>query len=181
MSDDYLRIPGAQITRAEREFLKLQAQESMTLNVNPVIATIGVFWGASMWCFKRGAPSAEHYGIDIDLGQGIHRKKDLGAHWIEGDSTKIWKQFIGPIHLLFIDGDHHYETVKRDIEGWTPKVVIGGIVIFHDYAPTQKNLNQFPHIAGVKRAVIEWRSGPEGNHWKPIDAPDSLVAYQRIL
>ena len=36
------------------------------------------------------------------------------------------------LDLLFIDGDHSYEGVKRDFELYSPLVRKGGIVIFHD-------------------------------------------------
>lgn len=37
-----------------------------------------------------------------------------------------------PVALLWIDGDHRYEGVKRDMDGWGPHVVSGGVVAFHD-------------------------------------------------
>lgn len=37
-----------------------------------------------------------------------------------------------PIRLLFIDGDHSYEAVKSDFTLWTPFVIAGGLVAFHD-------------------------------------------------
>ena len=37
-----------------------------------------------------------------------------------------------PIRLLFIDGDHSYEQSKKDFELWSPFVVPGGVVAFHD-------------------------------------------------
>ncbi|MGO1118063.1 class I SAM-dependent methyltransferase [Rhodovibrionaceae bacterium A322] len=40
-----------------------------------------------------------------------------------------WKD---PISLLFIDGDHSYEGVKRDAECWLPHLVPGGTVVFDD-------------------------------------------------
>jgi len=40
-----------------------------------------------------------------------------------------WRE---PIGLLFIDGDHRYESVKRDFQCWEPHVVPGGIIAFHD-------------------------------------------------
>jgi hypothetical protein len=38
----------------------------------------------------------------------------------------------GTLDFVFIDGDHTYEGVKRDIEAWAPKVRDGGIVAGHD-------------------------------------------------
>jgi predicted O-methyltransferase YrrM len=40
----------------------------------------------------------------------------------------------GPVELLFVDGDHSYEGVKRDAEIWLPRIVEGGVVMFHDVA-----------------------------------------------
>ncbi len=35
-------------------------------------------------------------------------------------------------YLLFIDGDHTYEGVKKDFDMYSPLVKKGGIVAFHD-------------------------------------------------
>ncbi len=39
----------------------------------------------------------------------------------------------GSISALFVDGDHSYLGVKRDIELYAPRVVRGGFIAFHDY------------------------------------------------
>lgn len=53
---------------------------------------------------------------------------------IAGDSYKRGLEWDGtPIAFLFIDGNHKYEPVKKDIEVWTPHLMNGGIVAFHDY------------------------------------------------
>jgi len=48
------------------------------------------------------------------------------------------------LDMVFIDANHSYEEVKKDILGWRNKVRVGGILSGHDY-----------HIDGVKRAVNE--------------------------
>lgn len=37
------------------------------------------------------------------------------------------------IDFVFIDADHTYEGVKKDILAWMPKVKVGGILAGHDY------------------------------------------------
>lgn len=37
-----------------------------------------------------------------------------------------------PIELLFIDGSHRYENVLADFKLYSPKVVAGGLIVFHD-------------------------------------------------
>ena len=51
---------------------------------------------------------------------------------------------------VFIDADHTYEAVKKDIQNWLPKVRKGGILAGHDYIHT------WP---GVVQAVNESVSG----------------------
>lgn len=36
------------------------------------------------------------------------------------------------IDLLFLDGDHSYEAIRRDFEDWSPKIRHGGYLAMHD-------------------------------------------------
>ncbi len=48
-------------------------------------------------------------------------------------SEEAFKSWFGaPISLLFIDGSHQYEDVKKDFLLWSPLVIYGGIIAFHD-------------------------------------------------
>jgi hypothetical protein len=49
------------------------------------------------------------------------------------------------IGLLYLDGDHSYEGVKRDLTEWYPKVVSGGIIAGHDYEMKQYGVKQAVH------------------------------------
>ncbi|MHB8638633.1 MAG: class I SAM-dependent methyltransferase [Candidatus Acidiferrales bacterium] len=51
---------------------------------------------------------------------------------VVGLSSEVAKTWNRPIDLLFIDGSHRYEDVLMDFEGFSPHVVPGGIVAFHD-------------------------------------------------
>lgn len=52
------------------------------------------------------------------------------------------------LDFVFIDANHHYEFVKKDIEAWYPKVKPGGTIAGHDY------------IREVKQAVDEFFTSP---------------------
>jgi hypothetical protein len=60
-------------------------------------------------------------------------------------STDAVAEVAGPIDLLFIDGSHVYEDVRRDYEDWAPKVRAGGCIAFHDSW----------HMTGPHRATAE--------------------------
>jgi predicted O-methyltransferase YrrM len=49
-------------------------------------------------------------------------------------SEEAAARIAGPVELLFIDGDHSYEAVRRDAELWLPRLIDGGTVMFHDVA-----------------------------------------------
>ena len=63
------------------------------------------------------------------------------------------------LDFVFLDGDHSYDGLKKDIIAWLPKVKKGGIICGHDFCLAD---------SGVIQAVTElfpyfevWR----GIHW----------------
>lgn len=67
---------------------------------------------------------------------------------VVGDSSKVAVLYADDsLDFVFIDGDHTYEGVKRDILSWLPKVKPGGYLCGNDMY--QKNFD------GVAQAVVE--------------------------
>jgi len=67
---------------------------------------------------------------------------------LHGDSVEMSKQIADEsLDFVFIDADHRYHMVKRDILAWAPKVRSGGIICGHDY--------NYPRFPGVAQAVNE--------------------------
>lgn len=48
-----------------------------------------------------------------------------------------------PLELLFIDGDHSYSAVSRDYFSWSPKVLPGGFIAFHDVDESYVEVERF--------------------------------------
>jgi predicted O-methyltransferase YrrM len=123
------------------------------------IMEIGTAKGATLlsWC-----RIASKQVISVDLEHGIHGggypavKQHLYSeftHGREGVRLDLFQEnsqilatrqkvqaVLGTANLdvLFIDGDHSYEGVKKDFELWSPLVRPGGIVLFHDILPHTK-------------------------------------------
>ena len=165
---------GGVLHLVERAWLKDAAADAVRRYGQPTIVNIGVLWYASMYCLWAGAPEARLVGVDIKMQPDVIHP-ELQAEFIWGDSRVVHTTFKAPIHLLFIDGDHDYPVIKADIANWTPKVVPGGVVAFHDYAPSKRHLIKHK-LQGVRQAIDEWAvtSG-----WSRISAPGSLAAFQR--
>ena len=51
------------------------------------------------------------------------------------------------IDFLFLDGDHRYAGIKKDLHMWFPKIKKGGVIAGHDYNEPS---------CGVKQAVDEY-------------------------
>jgi predicted O-methyltransferase YrrM len=68
--------------------------------------------------------------------------------------------------VIFIDGDHTYEGVKRDVELYFPLLKPNGIILFHDYLPAVNSENRdfiYYHHAnkepGIRQACDEYFNG----------------------
>ena len=62
-----------------------------------------------------------------------------------GHSMDIARSWSQPIDLLFIDGDHSYESCSSDLTSWFPHLRRGGWIAFHDCEED-----------GVARAILEF-------------------------
>lgn len=126
------------------------------------IVEIGSFMGRSTCCLAIGSKSARRekvYAVDPFTGSPEHQAGgtceireivEEGTTWnvflnnirefgvedyvvpIKAASTDAARDWSGPIRLLFIDGDHSYEASRLDFDSWSPFVVEGGIIAFHD-------------------------------------------------
>ena len=85
---------------------------------------------------------------------------------IQGDSTIVHKEIDELYDAVFIDGNHSYEYVKKDLENYWPKVKSGGIVALHD-------VNFEGERYGSPRVLRE-----SGLDWKFISHSDEVgIAY----
>lgn len=62
---------------------------------------------------------------------------------MSAEAAGSWR---GPIRLLFIDGDHAYESVRADFFHWTPFLVAGGLVALHDVGHTPSVTRFFEEV-----------------------------------
>ena len=85
------------------------------------------------------------------------------------------KQILGDrqLDLLFIDGDHNYEGVKKDFLKYRHLVREGGIIVFHDIVPdyfTRHGVKTGRWVGGVPIFWNEIKSLYQ--HWEFIENTD---------
>ncbi|MFH0883264.1 MAG: CmcI family methyltransferase [bacterium] len=85
------------------------------------------------------------------------RSEDVAPHLAE-----LFKKDGHRPPFIFIDGDHSYEGVRRDLLNYWPLLDVGGILVVHDYLPPLDECNReailFHHAGnepGIRRAVDE--------------------------
>jgi len=89
------------------------------------------------------------YDSTMDIFKDVIRKIGLEQHIepFKGTSMEYAKRRQTPLRMVFIDGDHTYDGVRKDVFALSDMIVENGYLCFHDYS------DNFP---GVVRAVDEF-------------------------
>lgn len=161
--------PPGYMRDKELEWLTKQAAKRLR------IIEIGVFRGrsASALCEKTngivvgvdhfrgsGVLATTSYNEDVESQARNNLSKYIdGGRFklIVGDShdeatvKKVRKELGGEADMLFIDGDHSYKGVLRDIELFSPLVSPGGLICGHD-------INEGGVRSAVKEVFPKWKN-----------------------
>src|SRR3989344_9643926 len=74
------------------------------------------------------------------------------------------------IDLLFVDGNHEYESVKKDYELWSPLLPSGGILVLHDI--------RADHVDGPKRVMQEYVA--HSRYWNNVQIVGEMGIATKI-
>jgi hypothetical protein len=138
----------------------------MAYESGDVILEIGTFGGRSAVVEIRGAlanparaEAPQFFGIEIDI-HGIWRSyNSIKAAGLEkysllfhGDLEKFVSEFSVKPTMVFVDGDHRYEGVKKDLLILSRILSPNTPVLCHDYTNPENETGEL----GVRRAVDEF-------------------------
>lgn len=124
-----------------------------------LIVEIGTLYGRSTSFMAVGSKEdVRVYAIDCWEGTHYHRMIQAVEYFtkldilkkikiIKGYSAQVARSFKGSIDMLYIDGDHSYESVKTDYLKWFPFLKQGGLIAFHDHV--------HPKYPGIVKFVAE--------------------------
>lgn len=122
------------------------AEKVKELNKNIKLYTVDIFEYAEQQTGTTAEGESRELGVSFydEYLKNIEPMKEY-IHTIKGSSHEVHTQFKDEsIDFVFIDGDHNYDAVLKDLQCWYPKVKKGGIISGHDYMWVD---------ARVKRAV----------------------------
>jgi len=168
-----MKFEETQVSDNELEFLKKLA------GTNKTIIEIGVFAGkVSLSLESQGNTilsidpyiayddQATKFLQDAEKIFNEKRKNKRIVHIKETSENALnyYEGYKDKVDGIFIDGDHNYESVKKDIE-WIKYIKKGGWIAFHDYPWIQ---------FGVKQAVDELVL----NKYELIGTENSIIAFR---
>jgi len=108
-------------------------------------------WGSTGPLVQPGRPGVQgDPSLFNGSYEGTFRELTKGFPNIQalrGYSTTNWG--IEKCNLIFVDGDHSYAGVKRDLEFWYPRLAPGGVIVGHDFT-------HLPRLIGVAQAAMEF-------------------------
>lgn len=107
----------------------------------------------------------EKFAVD-PAPQRVIQGKNIFFHSETSDKffEKISKE--KKFDLIFIDGDHSFEFVRRDLENSINHISNKGLIILHDTDPPFENLQGMPRLSGgIGSGCI---SSPMGECWKAL-------------
>ena len=139
-----------------------------------VILEIGRYWGGSTVLLAMATHESNVKVVSVDVVEGCHDPDvdDWLNEYEEKERIDIrvdnsWAMENIPISLLFVDGDHSYESVKRDFtHHWN---YLYGSCLAHDYTD--------PTCEGVTKFIDEWI---EEGYAEIIEQMGTMIALRKL-
>jgi len=144
------RDPMFEMNPGARVFVELGTQRGFTAHRAVIHLPKATVHCVDPWFNFAGKP--EYVG-DMDLCHAVFQelhKENLASGRViahKGFSWDIAETFDEPIDFLWIDGDHTYDGLMKDLELWVPKVVPGGLIVGDNH--------EMPEVAGALKTWAE--------------------------
>jgi len=124
--------------------------------------TLETFFAVDLWAMPPKECSDQYDNWNFELAWKTFRERTRGFRACKVIRAISWEAAEqvedNSLDFIFIDADHKYESVCKDIKAWTPKLKPGGMISGHD-----------THFEGVRQAIDElipnWLSAGIDHCW----------------
>ena len=138
------------------------------------ILEIGRYWGGSTVLLAMATHNSDVNVVSVDVVTGCHdpdvddwlnNYEEKDRIDIRVDNSHAMENI--PLSMLFVDGDHSYEGIKKDfIHHWN---YLHGDCLVHDYFD--------PTCVGVTRFITEWI---EEGYAEIIEQEGTMIALKKL-
>ena len=127
----------------------------------------GHLWTIDTFASSSGGSEVERIPQKAQINEVLFRlNKYKDRRTIIIGQSELQRFAPNSVDLVFLDGAHDYESVKRDIVQWLPVLKPGGIMCGHDYDCPSEDIS--PH----ELVSLSLQDDYEGFHYGVIRAVD---------
>ncbi len=158
------------------------------------VVEIGSFHGRSTVILAHGAREAGQRVTAVDPhGPGSLEalRANLAATGVADvvdvvvdTSVSAARRFAGEVDVLFVDGDHHYASVRADWRAWRPHLRRGARVAFHDTVlwPGPRRFVAVHLCLGGEARLLELVRSLTVAEWRPpLSLPERIANARQLL
>jgi Methyltransferase domain len=145
-----------------------------TCELRKAMDPAGILYAVDPFAIGRLGFSAQRRIAQSEVGRLTNGK----VEWIRttgGEAAKAHAdRLCGKVEFIFIDGDHSYEGIRMDWEGWSTLAASGCVIGLHDSRSTPTR--SIDNAGSVRFTSEVVRRDPR---YEVIDEVDSLTVVQR--
>jgi predicted O-methyltransferase YrrM len=108
----------------------------------------------------------------------VAQQRGAPVRWIRETGAQAAADHVAaaedPVDFIFFDGDHSYEGLRSDWEGWADLIMPGGLAAFHDAHPVPGRCPD--HAGSVKYVNSVVSADPR---FEPVETIESLRIFRR--
>ncbi|MES2060068.1 MAG: class I SAM-dependent methyltransferase [Patescibacteria group bacterium] len=162
---------GAAFGASSLVFMLNKNSEASLYSIDPFVKDSMASFQASEELCRRGVSKAL---------ADLHAENPLSKWQIIPDySYNVSPSWQTQIDVIFIDGDHLYDAVKKDLEDWLPFVKYNGYILIHDSAK-KKGTPEETYNSGWPGPTKLAEELKQDRRLRYIDTINSLTIWQKI-
>jgi predicted O-methyltransferase YrrM len=145
-----------------------------TRRLRTVMASDGILHAVDPYPVGRLGISLQRRIAHAEVGRAPNGR----VEWVEETGAdaarRLAARLVGRVEFVFIDGDHSYDSLRADWEGWSELVATGGSIALHD---SRSSPSRAIDDAGSVRFTSEIILGD--SRFEVADTIDSLTVLRR--